>query len=258
MEIFTFMKCQEVKESKNFFPAFLAILHWLLLLLVCSITDVNYSCNHKAIGSAEQAGPVTKVTICKDKDGRLKTFGFVCFKHTESVPYAISLLNGIRLYGRPIKVQYRFGSSHCPELSSHCQNMESSADMQSLTYRNSDLYGTLPLPVSPFQINSSPLQEYSSFQNMMTYFLEQQYIPTNPVGQQFPYYQMIPPPPQFPSFPASPYSNPGQTSFEHVYTEPKNHTLHLINEDMPKMKRQRETSDSDSSMESDRKKTKRK
>lgn len=56
-----------------------------------------------------QAGPVTKVTICKDKDGKPKTFGFVCFKHTESVPYAIDLLNGIRLYGRPIKVQYRFG-----------------------------------------------------------------------------------------------------------------------------------------------------
>uniref|UniRef100_A0A8C7E4L0 Splicing regulator RBM11 n=1 Tax=Naja naja TaxID=35670 RepID=A0A8C7E4L0_NAJNA len=54
-----------------------------------------------------QAGPVSKVTICKDKDGNPKSFGFVCFKHTESVPYAMALLNGIRLYGRPIKVQYR-------------------------------------------------------------------------------------------------------------------------------------------------------
>ncbi|KAL8190653.1 UNVERIFIED_CONTAM: hypothetical protein K2H54_057721 [Gekko kuhli] len=222
------------------------------------MVDVNYSCNHKPIGSSEQAGPITKVTICKDKDGRPKTFGFVCFKHTESVPYAIALLNGIRLYGRPIKVQYRFGSSHCPELSNHCQNVESTADIQSPTYRNSELYGTPPLPVGPFQINSSPPQGYSSFQNMMTYFLAQQYIPYNPVEQQFPYYQMIPPPPQFPSFPVSPYSNPGQTSFEHVYSEPKNHTLHLLNEEMLKMKRQRETSDSDSSMESDRKKTKRK
>uniref|UniRef100_A0A674IRL0 Splicing regulator RBM11 n=1 Tax=Terrapene triunguis TaxID=2587831 RepID=A0A674IRL0_9SAUR len=56
-----------------------------------------------------QAGPLTNVTICKDKEGKPKSFGFVCFKHTESVPYAIALLNGIRLYGRPIKVQYRFG-----------------------------------------------------------------------------------------------------------------------------------------------------
>lgn len=49
------------------------------------------------------------MTICKDKEGKPKSFGFVCFKHKESVPYAIALLNGIRLYGRPIKVQYRFG-----------------------------------------------------------------------------------------------------------------------------------------------------
>ncbi|KAG8590813.1 hypothetical protein GDO81_006916 [Engystomops pustulosus] len=56
-----------------------------------------------------QAGPLTKVTIAKDKEGNLKSFGFVCYKHTESVPYAISLLNGIRLFGRPIKLQYRFG-----------------------------------------------------------------------------------------------------------------------------------------------------
>uniref|UniRef100_A0A4W3K2S3 RRM domain-containing protein n=1 Tax=Callorhinchus milii TaxID=7868 RepID=A0A4W3K2S3_CALMI len=57
------------------------------------------------------AGPLTKVTIPKDKDGRQKSYGFVCFKHTESVPYAISLLNGIRLYGRPLNLQYRSGRS---------------------------------------------------------------------------------------------------------------------------------------------------
>ncbi|XP_077150163.1 splicing regulator RBM11 [Ranitomeya variabilis] len=64
-----------------------------------------------------QAGPLTKVTIAKDKDGNLKSFGFVCFKHTESVPYAISLLNGIRLFGRPIKLHYRFGSSYSADAS---------------------------------------------------------------------------------------------------------------------------------------------
>nr|KAF6324895.1 hypothetical protein mMyoMyo1_008346 [Myotis myotis] len=56
-----------------------------------------------------QAGPLTKVTICKDREGKPKSFGFVCFKHPESVSYAIALLNGIRLYGRLINVQYRFG-----------------------------------------------------------------------------------------------------------------------------------------------------
>ncbi|RXM95510.1 Splicing regulator RBM11 [Acipenser ruthenus] len=67
-----------------------------------------------------EAGPLTRVTIAKDKDGKQKSYGFVCYKHREAVPYAIALLNGIRLYGRPIlngirlygrpiKLQYRFG-----------------------------------------------------------------------------------------------------------------------------------------------------
>ncbi|XP_069745216.1 splicing regulator RBM11-like [Narcine bancroftii] len=64
-----------------------------------------------------QAGPLTKVHIARDKDGRQKTYGFVCFKHTESVPYAITLLNGIRLYGRPLNLQYRSGSSHTTDSS---------------------------------------------------------------------------------------------------------------------------------------------
>lgn len=53
-----------------------------------------------------QAGPLTKVMICEDKEGKTKSFGYVCFKHKVSVPYAKALLDGIRLYGRPITVQY--------------------------------------------------------------------------------------------------------------------------------------------------------
>ncbi|XP_017378802.1 RNA-binding protein 7 isoform X1 [Cebus imitator] len=59
-----------------------------------------------------QAGPVIKVKIPKDKDGKPKQFAFVNFKHEVSVPYAMNLLNGIKLYGRPIKIQFRSGSSH--------------------------------------------------------------------------------------------------------------------------------------------------
>uniref|UniRef100_A0A8C0B713 RRM domain-containing protein n=1 Tax=Buteo japonicus TaxID=224669 RepID=A0A8C0B713_9AVES len=73
---------------------------------------------------ASQAGPVIKVKIPKDRDGRPKQFAFVNFKHEESVPYGLSLLNGIKLYGRPIKIQFRSGSSHAsqdgnPSLSPH-------------------------------------------------------------------------------------------------------------------------------------------
>lgn len=59
---------------------------------------------------ASQAGPVIKVKIPKDRDGRPKQFAFVNFKHEESVPYGLSLLNGIKLYGRPIKIQFRSGT----------------------------------------------------------------------------------------------------------------------------------------------------
>ncbi|KFV56825.1 RNA-binding protein 7, partial [Gavia stellata] len=62
-----------------------------------------------------QAGPVIKVKIPKDRDGRPKQFAFVNFKHEESVPYGLSLLNGIKLYGRPIKIQFRSGSSHAAQ-----------------------------------------------------------------------------------------------------------------------------------------------
>ncbi|XP_070622077.1 RNA-binding protein 7 [Erythrolamprus reginae] len=59
-----------------------------------------------------QAGPVIKVKIPKDRDGKAKQFAFVNFKHEESVPYGMSLLNGIKLFGRPLKIQFRSGSSH--------------------------------------------------------------------------------------------------------------------------------------------------
>ncbi|NXJ11473.1 RBM7 protein, partial [Odontophorus gujanensis] len=62
-----------------------------------------------------QAGPVIKVKIPKDKDGKQKHFAFVNFKHEESVPYGMNLLNGIKLYGRPINIQFRSGSSHASQ-----------------------------------------------------------------------------------------------------------------------------------------------
>uniref|UniRef100_A0A8D0E7D7 RNA-binding protein 7 n=1 Tax=Salvator merianae TaxID=96440 RepID=A0A8D0E7D7_SALMN len=62
-----------------------------------------------------QAGPVIKVKIPKDRDGKPKQFAFVNFKHEESVPYSMSLLNGIKLFGRPLKIQFRSGSTHASQ-----------------------------------------------------------------------------------------------------------------------------------------------
>ncbi|XP_073441376.1 RNA-binding protein 7 [Dendrobates tinctorius] len=62
-----------------------------------------------------QAGPAVNVKIPKDKDGTSKLFAFVQFKHEESVPYGMNLLNGVKLFGRPLKIQYRSGSSHASQ-----------------------------------------------------------------------------------------------------------------------------------------------
>ncbi|XP_061537701.1 RNA-binding protein 7-like [Phycodurus eques] len=59
-----------------------------------------------------QAGPLIKTKIPKDGGGNRKTFGFAVYKHEESVPYAVQLLNGTSLFDRTIHVQFRSGSTH--------------------------------------------------------------------------------------------------------------------------------------------------
>ena len=58
-----------------------------------------------------QAGPLEKVKIPCDRDGsNKKSFGFVTFKHSVSVPYTIQLMEGMRLFGRVLRLQNRSGS----------------------------------------------------------------------------------------------------------------------------------------------------
>lgn len=54
-----------------------------------------------------QAGPVEDVKIPKDNTGRSKSFAFITFAHAESVGYTLALMDGISLYGRPIRMQRR-------------------------------------------------------------------------------------------------------------------------------------------------------
>ncbi|POI27365.1 hypothetical protein CIB84_008887 [Bambusicola thoracicus] len=203
-----------------------------------------------------QAGPLTKVTICKDKEGKPKSFGFVCFKHKESVPYAIALLNGIRLYGRPIKVRYRFGSSHSSELNSPTHGFENYVDLYSPSYRYQEPYGSPPFPVTPFPMNNCLPHEHSIFQKMMNHFLEQQYTVHSPVGQQFPYYQMTLPLPSSLSIP--PYQNQaanfksGQSSFELAVPHSSDGKVYQVDESTSKRKREQQSCDSDTSTEDDR------
>ncbi|KAJ8368887.1 hypothetical protein SKAU_G00089150 [Synaphobranchus kaupii] len=82
-----------------------------------------------------QAGPLIKVRIPKDNDGKPKHFGFVNFKHEVSVMYAMNLLNGTRLHGRPLKIQFRSGSSHSNADGNGQGNSQNSSPMNSPAQR---------------------------------------------------------------------------------------------------------------------------
>ncbi|XP_069115016.1 RNA-binding protein 7-like [Argopecten irradians] len=58
-----------------------------------------------------QAGPLEKVKLAVDKEGRPRSYAFVTFKHECSVPYTIELMNGIELFGSSLRLQTRTGSS---------------------------------------------------------------------------------------------------------------------------------------------------
>uniref|UniRef100_A0A8B9N2A0 RRM domain-containing protein n=1 Tax=Accipiter nisus TaxID=211598 RepID=A0A8B9N2A0_9AVES len=166
------------------------------------------------------AGPLTDVTMCKDKEGKTKSFGFVCFKHKESVPYAIALLNGICLYGRPIKVQCRLGSSRSPELNSPMHGFENHTDLYSPLYRYQEPYGNPPFPVSPFPMNNSLPHEYSGFQKMN----------------------------QAANFKSA------QSSFELALPHSSDCEVHQVNKSTSKRKREQQSCDGDTSIEEDKKK----
>ncbi|XP_004440800.1 PREDICTED: splicing regulator RBM11 [Ceratotherium simum simum] len=190
-----------------------------------------------------QAGPLTKVTICKDREGKPKSFGFVCFKHPESVSYAIALLNGIRLYGRPIYVQYRFGSSRSSEPAN--QSFESCVKINSHSYRNEEIMGRSSFPMQFFPFNNAALpQEYFFFQNM-------QWQAYNP-ALQLPYYEMTAPLANSASVSSSlnhvPDLEAGPSSYEWTHQPPSDSDIYQMN----KRKRQKQTSDSDSSSENSR------
>ncbi|KAL6090670.1 hypothetical protein STEG23_023454 [Scotinomys teguina] len=173
------------------------------------------------------------------KDGKPKSFGFVCFKHPESVSYAIALLNGIRLYGRPINVQYRFGSSRSSEPAS--QNFESCVKINSHSFRNDEMLGRSSFPMHFFPIANAALpQEYFFFQK--THWHSQ-----GPMVQP-PFYDMTASLPN--SAPGSCSLNPeaGPSSYEWTRQQPSDPDLYHRS----KRKRQRQASDTDSSSEDKR------
>ncbi|XP_076849345.1 RNA-binding protein 7 [Brachyhypopomus gauderio] len=82
-----------------------------------------------------QAGPLIKVKMPKDNDGKSKQFAFVNFRHEVSVPYSMNLLNGIRLFGRQLNLQFRAGSSHINQEGKSPANSQNSSPANTPTHR---------------------------------------------------------------------------------------------------------------------------
>ncbi|XP_054263331.1 RNA-binding protein 7-like [Macrosteles quadrilineatus] len=66
-----------------------------------------------------QAGPLESVRRPRDPNGRPKSFAFIVFKHECSVPYALELLRGEKLFNRPLNLSGRSRLHHIPVLDTH-------------------------------------------------------------------------------------------------------------------------------------------
>ncbi|XP_056587767.1 LOW QUALITY PROTEIN: RNA binding motif protein 11 [Triplophysa dalaica] len=82
-----------------------------------------------------QAGPVEDVHIFRN--GHQMPYGVVYYKHAEAVPYAVELLDGIWIYGQPIKLQCKYGG-HYQENDIWCIHMNSGviANSKGAVYRD--------------------------------------------------------------------------------------------------------------------------
>ncbi|KAF7988542.1 hypothetical protein HCN44_001115 [Aphidius gifuensis] len=110
-----------------------------------------------------QAGPLEKVNIPKDRDGNIKTFGFITFKHKKSVPYAVELFEGTNLYNRQMSIKPRQTEQN--QVSHPFMNMQQNMN-DLLKYGNQILMGY-------------PMQNYGvTNMNMIPPF----YMPANVTG----------------------------------------------------------------------------
>lgn len=105
-----------------------------------------------------QAGPLDRVSLPK-KDGRQCSFAFITFSHGCSIPYAVELFGGTRLFNRDLRLQLRDGpgNNRTPQPTyqhpqSHYQSNESLNRSASRSHNNSF---ESPVAGNPFSNSSS-------------------------------------------------------------------------------------------------------
>lgn len=57
-----------------------------------------------------QAGPIERVRIPKDNNGKQRTFGFITYVHKCTPPYAMQLFKGLSLYRRQLNIKFQGNS----------------------------------------------------------------------------------------------------------------------------------------------------
>ena len=74
----------------------------------------------------------------KDNEKKPRGYAFITFKHAISVPYTLALMNGISLFGKPLKLHARTGaaSEHNPYLEKLMQYRQSVFHQNTPTNRN--------------------------------------------------------------------------------------------------------------------------
>ena len=68
------------------------------------------------------SGPLERVNIPKEKDGKNKNFGFVTFRHLIAVPYALNIFSGTKLFGRELTLKNRNANNSNRNSLSHQQS----------------------------------------------------------------------------------------------------------------------------------------
>ncbi|XP_031847440.1 uncharacterized protein LOC116433462 [Nomia melanderi] len=117
-----------------------------------------------------QGGPVQRVSIPKDRDGRQRTYGFVTYKHIVSVSYALDLFDGTMLFNRPICMSTRNNMELQQKTNSQDQYLNNlnhllQLGQQMLLENNSphmkiDMYGGNMLPSSGPYSRKSEVHSY--------------------------------------------------------------------------------------------------
>lgn len=109
-----------------------------------------------------QVAPLERVAIPTDREGRKSNYGFITFKHELSVPFAVKLLNGIKMFDKGLNVKPRNGGTQQDKQSAQ-QNMV----QRSFSYPN-DAYNQMrPAQHTRFTEAADVNQQYVSYENLM-------------------------------------------------------------------------------------------